>query len=236
MPRKSRQDVRRAWSHAEGARLRLEVQEPVVEGHLDIFLDLYERRVDDMAYGVAFARQARDSVLHGGDYFAIFAFEGEDLVGGCLCQRSTEFDAVLLRFSAVDPKWRNVSLARVLHTRAFRVTREQGFGRVTLGDDPNLYGHMVKPGLSPFKARLGFDPVPAGTLGPRFSGDVADRLISLDRLTDPTVMLGYTGATDATGETSELMAYVAGANEPADLARYTTHSIRTVRPLTAPAR
>jgi hypothetical protein len=235
LSRKSRQDLRRAWGRAEDAELRIEVQEPVEEENLDTFLDLYEERVEEMTYGVAFARQCREEILHGGQDYAVLAFEGPRLVGGCLCQRSPEADAVRLRFSAVEPRWREASLARVLYMRAHRTAHEQGFRWVTLGNDPNLYGHMTKPGLFYFKARLGFDPVPAGLLGPRHSGDVADRLLSLDRLTDPTVMLGYPERVEhAKAGPSDLVAYVFGSDPHVDRDRYTTGRVRTVRLIELP--
>lgn len=84
-----------------------------------------------------------------------------------------------LRFSAVEPRWRAASLARVLYLAAFRTARELGCPLVTLGNDPNLYGHVAKPGLMLFKARLGFRPVPAGTVVPTMAGDVADRIVLL---------------------------------------------------------
>ncbi|MGC4856305.1 GNAT family N-acetyltransferase [Micromonospora sp. DT4] len=229
LTRSSRQ-VNRAWRRAEKAGLRIEVQESIQEEHLDTFFDLYEKRIEEMAYGVAFARQAREEILHGGQDYAVFAFDGDRMVGGCLCQRSPEFDVVRVRFSAVELVWREASLPRVLYTRAFDVAREDGFHAVTMGNDPNLYGHMTKPGLFHFKARLGFDPVPAGSLGPRFGGDVADRLLSLDRLTDPTVMLGYADLGEHLNPArADLVTYVFGSNPLVDSDRFRTPRVQTVR-------
>jgi predicted N-acetyltransferase YhbS len=212
LPRKARQDLRRALVRADGAGLRLVVEQPVRAARLDVFLALYESRIADMAHGFAFAAQLREAILDNERELAVWAFEGDTLVGGVLCQESPREGALKLRFSAVEPRWRAASLARVLYLTAFRAARQLGHPLVTLGNDPNLFGHVAKPGLMLFKSRLGFEPVPAGTVVPAMAGDVADRILSLDRLTDPAVMLAYRGTATA-ADAQGLAATVFGTRE-----------------------
>lgn len=60
-----------------------------------------------------------------------------------------------------------------------------------LGNDPNLYGHAVKPGLFAFKVRLGFEAVPSTTVDPDDGQDEADLIVGLSRLGDPSFVLSY---------------------------------------------
>jgi hypothetical protein len=234
LTRKSRQDVVRAVRHADAAGVRFETRKPLDAATLDTFLGLYRRQVDQMAYGFPFADRLRDSLLTGEHDFAVYAFAGDRLIGGCLCLEAPADQAVRLRFSAVTDEWRAVSLARVLYLGAFRAARERGYPRVTLGNDPNLYGHVAKPGLYLFKSRLGFDAAPAGRLAPAMAGDSADLVLSLDRLTDPAVILGYPDA--GAGDDPGLVAHVhSAAPDDTVAARYRTRFAPRVRSVTVPA-
>lgn len=214
LPRKDRQDVARAVRRVRAADLSVRLH-PLVEAPLwDAFIELYDAQVAAMDYGVPFAHRSREAVLADAGSFAVAAFDADGLAGACVCTEDPAVDAVRIRFSAVRPSWRSAGLARALYLRAALVAGERGFRWVTLGNEPNLYGHVAKPGLLTFKASLGFRPVPAGRFGADRAGDVADRLLSLATLTDPTVMLGYTEQPDV------LVSYVfsrPGAGDPSRL-------------------
>ncbi len=196
MPKRSRYDVRRAReAAAEG--LRQVVEQPLTPAALEEFLVLYERMVAKMPHGVGFAASLREGLLAEERHYAVYLYGEDGMVGGCLCLESPQTDTVKLRFSAVDPVWRDRSLARALYAECVAVARRKGYRQVTLGNDPNLYGHIPQPGLFTFKARLGFVPVPAEPFGVNPWRDEADLLLSLDGLNDLVLMLGYLG--DASG-------------------------------------
>ncbi|MGW4422371.1 GNAT family N-acetyltransferase [Streptosporangium sp. NPDC004631] len=196
MPKRSRYDVRRAREAAAGE-LRQVVEQPLTAAALEEFLVLYERMVANMPHGVGFAASLREGLLAEERHYAVYLYDGDGMVGGCLCLESPPAGAVRLRFSAVDPVWRDRSLARALYAESVAVARRKGYRQVTLGNDPNLYGHIPQPGLFTFKARLGFVPVPAEPFGMNPWRDEADLLLSLDGLNDLVLMLGYLG--DAAG-------------------------------------
>ncbi|URN14073.1 GNAT family N-acetyltransferase [Streptomyces radiopugnans] len=191
---KARQDVRRARRRAEAAGLREVVEEPVSERTLEAFLALYEERVARMRFGVPFALGYRDAVLRGPQKFCgVFAYAGDELVGGCLVLELPERDAAVVRFSAVSAEWRRHSLARALYFSAMRVARAKGYARVTLGNEPNLLGHLTQPGLFHFKTGMGFTAVPSQEFGDPDGHDEADLVLSLRALGDPTLVLAYAG-------------------------------------------
>ncbi|MFG2294926.1 GNAT family N-acetyltransferase [Streptomyces sp. NPDC048603] len=194
---KPRQDIRRSQRRAAAA-LREEVQDRVDAGTLDRFLSLYEERVAGMQYGVPYARRHRESVLHGPQkYFAVFAFEGEELVGGCLVLECPDEDAIRIRFSAVSESWRRHSLARTLYFSAMRTARLKGYAWATLGDEPNLYGHLTQAGLFSFKVNMGFEAVPSQAFADPTGCDEADLVLNLTALNDPCLILGYSGPAGA---------------------------------------
>jgi GNAT superfamily N-acetyltransferase len=188
---KSRQDIRRARARAERA-LRLTVHDRIEPGILDRFLALYRERVEAMPYGITIACRQRERFLDGREkYFAVLALEGDELVGGCLVLECPGQDTVRIRFSAVTERWRRDSLARTLYFAAMRTAREKGYRWATLGDEPNLYGHLTKAGLFSFKVKMGFRCVPSQDFHDPEGCDLADLVLNLTHLCNPCLILGY---------------------------------------------
>ena len=194
LDRSSRQTVRRAQRQAASAGVRETVEDPVTPGTLDRFLTLYRERVADMRFGVPFALDHRDAVLHGPrKFFGVFAYDGEELVGGCLALECPAVNTLVLRFSAVSAAYRRSSLPRVVYLSVLREARARGYGRATLGNEPNLMGHLTQPGLLRFKTGLGFRAVPSHECADPQPSDEADLVLRLTALNDPTLILGYAG-------------------------------------------
>jgi hypothetical protein len=213
--KKSRQNIRRSREQAAAA-LRLTVHDRIDEGLLDQFLTLYRERVEAMPYGITIACKQRDRLLgsEGEKYYAVFATAGDQLVGGCLVRECPEEDTVRVRFSAVTEQWRDASLARTLFFEAMRVARDKGYRYATLGDEPNLYGHLTKAGLFVFKVAMGFECVPSQDFHDPDGGDVADLVLSVANLTAPCLVMGYASAGERT-LTANLI-----TEEPMDTRRY----------------
>ncbi|MFI1195245.1 GNAT family N-acetyltransferase [Micromonospora sp. NPDC020750] len=236
LARKARQDLRRAIDRAAGADVHIEVHQTLSGDQLDPFLALYENRVNGMRFGFSFAGSMRAGMIDNPRTFGVFAYEKGKLVGGCLCREYPEDNSVWLLFSAVESRWREHSLARVIYLHAFEETGRRGCPEVTMGNDPNLYGHVAKPGLFLFKTRLGFEPVPAKPIGRAPAGDCADLLLSVGALTTPVVVLGYADddSHDAVSA-PRLTARVYGAGPEVDIGRYTTRTVRTASRVELPA-
>jgi GNAT superfamily N-acetyltransferase len=207
---KARGDIRRARDRAERS-LRIATHDRITAGTLDRFLALYEERVAEMTYGVAVATRYRERVLDGPDkYFAVLATDGDELAGGCLVLECQEQDMVRIRFSAVTPEWRRASLSRTLYFAAMRTARDKGYKWVSLGDEPNLYGHVAKAGLFRFKVAMGFSCVPSQDNHDPHGRDIADLVLNFDNLCDPCLVLAY----PPHGPDRDLTAHVYSATEP----------------------
>ncbi|MCT2589966.1 GNAT family N-acetyltransferase [Streptomyces sp. N2-109] len=192
--RTARRSVRCARREAAAAGLREVVEDPVTPDSLDRFFALYQDRVSEMRFGVPFALDYRDVVLHGPrKFFGVFSYEGDEMAGGVLLLECPAVDLVVLRFSAVSARWRRSSLARPLYLAAMRAGRERGYSRASMGNEPNLLGHLTQPGLLRFKTALGFRAVPSQECADPQGGDEADLVLRLDALNDPTLILGYAG-------------------------------------------
>jgi GNAT superfamily N-acetyltransferase len=188
---KGRKFIRRCRRQAE-SELEILVHDQLEPELLDPFLNLYQQQIDAMRHGAAIAVQQRERILGGREkYLGIFARQRGELVGGCIVRECPDESVIRIRFSAVCPQWRKLSLSRALYFAAMQVGRDRGYRWVTLGDDPNLYGHVVKAGLINFKVKMGFQCVPSQDFHDPHGVDQADLVLELGRLADPVVVLGY---------------------------------------------
>lgn len=199
LPKKERWHMRRAGHLAETDGVRLVVEQPIGTARLDAFLRVYLEQVGRMRYGVPYVTDQYAAIRDGTDpYFAVWAMSREEVVGGCLVVAEPGARFTRIRFSATAERFRDSSLSRIVYLKAINASRARGYDSVTLGSDPNLYGHIVKIGLFGFKRRLGFVPVPSQEV--RGSGaDEADRVLRLGALEDPAFVLGYPPAAGSRG-------------------------------------
>jgi hypothetical protein len=191
LSKSAREDVRTARRRAAAAGLRIEVRTLDVP-LLDRFLALYAEQIAAMRHSLPVAIQERtDLAARADEYVAVCAFADSELVGGCLARRCPDEDLLRIRFSAVGDVWRDASLARVLYVDAVLAARRLGYRAVTLGNDPNLFGHIAKPGLFAFKYRMGFRAVPSQLVRSDDGWDEADLVVGLRALADPSFLLSY---------------------------------------------
>jgi hypothetical protein len=189
LSKSERQNVRATLRWASAQRLRIELR-ALDAPLLDRFLELYVRQVAGMRHGLPVARQERAELLaQANRYLAVCAFAGDELVGGCLGLCCQEEQVMRIRFSAVAADRRG--LARALYLEAMVAARRLGYPAATLGNDPNLYGHMARPGLFGFKYRMGFEPVPSQVVRADDGWDEADLVVGLGALDDPSFLLSY---------------------------------------------
>lgn len=187
-----RRNVRLGLRYVDDEGIQLHTVFPLTPAALDDFLGVYDRQIAGMPYGVAFARQQRDELLaHPDSYLLIEARAGDDVIGGSLCWLRPDVSTLQSRFVATVPSSRQSRLCRALYMRACELARELGFANVSLGSDCTLYGHMARPGLFSFKARLGFVPVPARLFASDPAPDEADLVIRLGTLSEPSLILSY---------------------------------------------
>lgn len=230
LARKDKQNIRIARRRAKADNLAITVG-PVDAALLERFLPIYEAQVARMVHGWSVATEHRERILADADsYFAVCAWEGDILVGASINQQSKERDEVRARFSAVVADQRQASLTRVIYLEVVRVARELGFLMVSLGSDPNLYGHLVKPGLFSFKSRLGFVPVPSHLVDPESGSDQADRVVGFSAITDPSFVLSYAeGVSGQPIRGSRLTLDLYATKPELDLRPYTVDHLADIR-------
>ncbi|MEU6576367.1 hypothetical protein [Streptomyces sp. NPDC046805] len=196
IPHKSRQYVHRARRRMAAQGVREVVEDRVSADSLARFLDLYEERVAVMRYGVAFARRFSTTILEGPEkYFGVFLYDADELVGGCLALECPDESAIRIRWSAVTESARRAGYPRAVYCTTLQIAREKGYTWATMGDDPNLYGHLAQPGLFTFKSRMGFEAVASQDFADPGAWDEADLVLSLDALSAPALMLEYADGT-----------------------------------------
>ena len=229
LARKDKQNIRIARRRAAADGLTTTVHE-VDARLLDVFLPMYEAQIAVMVHGWSVATEHREKILADAEnYFAVCVWDDGLLVGASINQQSRERDEVRARFSAVVPGQRQASLARVIYLEVVRVARQRGFAWVGLGSDPNLYGHLVKPGLFGFKSRLGFVPVPSHLVDPGSGSDQADRIVGFGALTDPSFVLSYAPGALGPERGTRLRMDMFSSNASVDLRPFTVDYLDGVR-------
>jgi len=189
---KERRSVGAGQRFADDQGIVFKVVTPLDAPSFDAFLALYEPQIAAMTHGVPYAAMERADILdQRADYVAVQAIAGDDLVGSCVCRIRRDVSTMVIRFSATAPGNRQQRLVRALYMRVFDTAREMGLREVSLGSDPALYGHMTRPGLFAFKSALRFTPVPSRFFGSMDDPDEATRVLRLDALTDPSLLLTY---------------------------------------------
>ena len=217
MSRKDRWNLRNAERAAEEAGLTTEVVGPIGAELMDEFLVLYEQRVAEMRRGLNVAGGMRDDVIGNESFHSVVMRNpGGDLAGMIIGRVSFEVGAFRVNVSAVTEHWRRASLTRVMYARGSRLARELGLPRLCAGTDPNLFGFIAEPGLYSFKARLGFKPTAPELYSPGEAEHEADLVLRLDRLSDPSLLVGYL----PDGGDDDLVLHVFGSDPATDLRVY----------------
>lgn len=187
-----RRKIRQGTRLVTDAGLRWRHDHPLEERTFDAFLQLYDRQVAHMPNGVNLARQEETALREAPDrYTGIYLYQGENMVGGCLCLRRPDVSTFQLRYVATAAVENRGGITRALYMSMLRTCRELGLTRMSLGNDTSLYGHVAMPGLYEFKKRMGFTPVPSDMVEPGASVDEADLFLSLRSLSDPALLLAY---------------------------------------------
>ncbi|HET7013910.1 MAG TPA: GNAT family N-acetyltransferase [Streptosporangiaceae bacterium] len=189
---RDRKNIRVAQLRAASSGVRFETVKPVDQGLLTGFQRLYEGQVAGMRHGVAIATEQIASIAdESAHFYAVAAYIGGELVGVCLAQECPTDDLVRLRFAATDPARHREGLSRALYFSAIQAARQMNYGQVSLGTDPNLYGHLVKAGLFAFKWRLGFAAMPSQAVLAGEGFDEADLIVGSAQLVEPVLFLSY---------------------------------------------
>jgi GNAT superfamily N-acetyltransferase len=190
LPRDAARSFQRGRCYGDSGALRLEQHFPSDAGILDAFLELYQTVITTMERGVLFAMSNRTRLLENLDNTVIIlTYHDGQLVGGSLCEIHPRESMLYVRYHVVLREARRTGLAWAIYLHAFRFARSAGLRVLSLGSDPNLYGHLSGTGLFYVKHRLGFRAVPSQVV--TRGSDEADLVLRLDVLTDPTLIVCY---------------------------------------------
>jgi hypothetical protein len=186
-----RQRQRSRKALAALGRLDVEICAPIEASRLDEWAVLYQAQVRQLGQGRNLAGMFRRALLQPDSGHGLVGWrDGGRLVCGAAFAIDPSRSALIGRFAAVAGAERDLELPRAMYLTLADMAAARGLRWVTLGTDVNLAGAMISPGLSAFKMRLGFRPVPADLFGID-SQDVAERLTSVHGLTGPVLRFEY---------------------------------------------
>jgi GNAT superfamily N-acetyltransferase len=223
----ARQSSQQRWRTRKAVRLlrtmTTGVSEPVDLAALREWTELYDRQVRTMARGRNFFSMARKDVLTSPHALVVWRDRGK-LAGGCVLGFRPDLDSVIMRFAAVDPEYRDANLPRGMYALVAEIAAERGYRWLTLGNDVNFYGTLVRPGLCVFKLRIGFRPVPADLFGVMSCRTVVERVTDLRGLHAPVLLFEYAGSRPPTasvedfadGEQAMRLVSISGAGSDAE--------------------
>jgi hypothetical protein len=182
------------------ASLRMQVHDPIDRDVLREWTTLYRRQVRRLRHGRDLASLFRRELLdpQSGHALVSWRLDG-NMVCGSIIKHDVTRSALIVRFNAVADDFRDAELPRAMYAVVADIAKARGAAWVTSGTDPNITGGMVNPGLSAFKLRLGFRPVPANLLGIP-TAILAERILSMTGLCTPIIRFCYVGSPTTTGE------------------------------------
>lgn len=190
LPRDARASFRKGQEYCRSTDIDLEAHRPPSPAIVDRFLAIYARIVAGMERGVQFANSSRDTLLAQlADMLIILATRDGEILGGALCEIRRAESMLYLRYQITFGEARRNGLGRALDLRASQFARSEGLQILSLGRDPNLYGHISRTGLFYAKHRLSFRPFPSQLLAA--GHDEADLILRLGCLADPSMMVCY---------------------------------------------
>lgn len=200
------------------AKLTTRVDSPVTEATFAEWLKIYSDQTARMPRGFNVAAAEQSEVLdRSSGHLLITWWDGTRLIGGCVSVCQEGGSIFQGRFSASIPDARNLDLARAMYVSLADQAFRGNFKLLSLGNDLNFYGHIVRPGLCGFKMRLGFRPVPSQFFNP-FGETVAERVNSLNGLEEPVILFAHERAVTNEASAEDYLA------APADAAALVQHA------------
>lgn len=228
---RDRKNIRVAQLRAATSRVRFETVKPVEPRLLAAFLRLYEAQVAEMRHGVSIAAEEAGAICdESALYYAVAAYVDGELVGACLAREYPQENMVRLRFAATDSARHREGLSRAMYFSAIQAARQMRYSQVSLGTDPNLYGHLVKSGLFAFKWRLGFASLPSQSVLAGEGFDEADLIVGSAQLVEPVLFLSYADDLPAhEGRSRRLRAEVYASTDGLDVRPYRAEFLADLR-------
>jgi hypothetical protein len=186
--------------------LELEISDPITPIAFDEWAQLYRSQVANMPHGLNLAERYRSSILAEDERYVLMSWRRDGrMVCGSVVRQDDKIGALVGRFGAVSSEERSHDLTRGMYLGLADFAARRGMQWLSLGNDPNFYGTLVKPGLCAYKMRLGFAPVPADLFGNSATRTVAESVTSLRGLDVPVLRFEYTSARDPNGTVEDFV-------------------------------
>jgi hypothetical protein len=153
LKRNRRKRILKSLRECEQQRLSIVKEAPLKKGSFRQFLKLYKKKIQQKPHGLLLLTPdwlaSRKETAAG-----IFAKIDTALAGGILLNRKENHISIC--YSASDADYYKYGINDYLNVNAISFAKELGFDKIMRGQDTNLYGHHLSPGLFLFKKSLGF--------------------------------------------------------------------------------
>ncbi|WP_406199167.1 hypothetical protein OG331_22795 [Streptomyces sp. NBC_01017] len=190
--RSERRTVRTALRDFRASTMTLEHVEKITHALAEEWLPLYRASLAGMAFATPLVSSPEEVVGIGPDVEMLAIRDAQGNMRAGIVTLNDHRRGVYTRAMYGErggPRSHNFS--RLLDLAMMNVVRAYEMPMVSLGWEPNLYGHIGKAGLAAYKWLLGFRPVPRAALRADGSEDVLTRVVHDDGLAPPLVFFAY---------------------------------------------
>lgn len=174
----------------EKNKLNLFVENYINKERLDDFYCLYREQITKIKNGIDVASQDYHEFISNPEKYAgIYIYENNELLAGMLIIKHFNKNTIRAVYMA-DRKHKKISTSRLLYYHLIEYGIQHNYDYISLGCDPNLYGHIVSVGLLLFKTLAGFKVCDANNFGID-SPKVLEKINKRDKFGDVLIEFYY---------------------------------------------
>jgi len=153
LKRNRRKRILKCFRECEKHGITIKKEKILSKENFDTFFEIYKNNMEEKERGIVILERdwynKRKDIACG-----VFAVKDKKIIGGILLTKKKA--TVSFCFSSADKAYFDIGINDFLNVNAIEFTIELGYKYIIRGQDTNLYGHHLSPGLYLFKKSLGF--------------------------------------------------------------------------------
>lgn len=157
LKRNRRKRILKSFRECEKQGISILKEKELTKESFDLFLKIYKNNLTEKERGIIILKKdwyhKRKDIACG-----VFAKRHNKIIGGILLAKRK--NTVSFCFSSSEKKYFDIGINDYLNINAIMFVKELEYSYIIRGQDTNMYGHHLSPGLYLFKKSLGFQIQP----------------------------------------------------------------------------
>ena len=174
LTRNRRKRILKCIRECEHKGITLRKEEFLTQESFKAFYKVYKKNIGEKKRGIMTLHKAWYA-KRSHDACGVFAIRKKKIIGGILLKKKR--NSMSFCYSSSEKPYFGIN--DFLNVHAIVYTKELGFSHIIRGQDTNLYGHHLSPGLYLFKKSLGFSIQPR-----KKQGFALTQIVNYDRFGD----------------------------------------------------